>query len=757
MRDEELSNIARSAYVGSAQPTPQALSSSIERHRPEHQCSWRSGATPIWEQEDDHRPPLPPLSQRANKKTKRKNHLLTHLSPSFSPWLLSQPQRTLADAGSDLITHPLPPARPPRVASQRCPHQEQAPLVAATQSLARDARRAKGATFAVTRHSRNGKCRHPCHQRQHLAKPTPSRNCTKHQCRCDYMDAPPPADEPVGQSPIPGLFWSPEIEAIVDGWERAGEARLGPFSIDLRAEGHRYSHADLHLIYFMLVSGQSPETREFTVWTSTTAHRRRTLAAARSKPFLVHAILAFSALSLAWENNATDVKAIAYHHAGIALEGLQRATASFCRENSDAVLLASVLLSWQANDYRGWVSLTQGIRTVVKSMQSFKHESSICHVVDEQEAAIPESFGSVSRLPVDDEFHNNYVLSLQQMISALEGLEPYNAGRQELDWFSQLKDYLSQLMEARPADTPQEQFNHLYHFRKFLFWIPSSALKSRTRDYSTLLSLSYLYSIALQMEPLFPNVAAAFCSRMVLQPLHEIFTAFDNLQQTSMPGDEQVQNMLMLLQYPRQIVNTYYSARQMRDATIQSMRRTPPGFDAFSGDLAYSIEAQNAGMPQRSPAFGPAPTRSASVHSHHSVASSHRGSPYLELPETMQAQQLPTSDLDMTPPQQHDLRYGSAPVQDRHYSVQPDNRFNSVGPTSGIMTLSLPSMPSLEVEAPTPIDPQVSHPFGMGGLGLSLGNRLSADAATLGGGSAVTYSHTRAGSEGFVAPQLLWV
>lgn len=85
------------------------------------------------------------------------------------------------------------------------------------------------------------------------------------------MDAPPAGDEPSGKSPVPGIAWTPEIEQTVEGWTRSGEAQMGAFTIDLHAEGHEYTRADLHLIYYMLVHGQAPETRDFTVWTSTTA------------------------------------------------------------------------------------------------------------------------------------------------------------------------------------------------------------------------------------------------------------------------------------------------------------------------------------------------------------------------------------------------------------------------------------------------------------------------------------------------------
>jgi len=188
------------------------------------------------------------------------------------------------------------------------------------------------------------------------------RNCTKHQVRCDYMetvvaDAQPPVQ------PVADLQFPQPIEATLDRWQQSGECVLGSFRINLHAQGHNYTRNDLRLIYQALWSANHPQTTEFTVWSGKTP---KFLAAATSHPFLVHAILAFGSQSLAWERNSADAKNLAYYHGGIALQGLQNAISQFSRENADAVLAASILLSWQANDWRSWSSLVSGIRTVCR-------------------------------------------------------------------------------------------------------------------------------------------------------------------------------------------------------------------------------------------------------------------------------------------------------------------------------------------------------------------------------------------------------
>jgi hypothetical protein len=63
------------------------------------------------------------------------------------------------------------------------------------------------------------------------------------------------------------------------------------------------------------------------------------------------AVLALSASHLAWETNDSETEHLAYHHRGVALKGLHEAIGSFSRDNSEAILAASMLLSWQATEW----------------------------------------------------------------------------------------------------------------------------------------------------------------------------------------------------------------------------------------------------------------------------------------------------------------------------------------------------------------------------------------------------------------------
>ena len=75
------------------------------------------------------------------------------------------------------------------------------------------------------------------------------------------------------------------------------------------------------------------------------------LAIALSSDFVLSAVLALSASHLAWQTKNTETEHLAYQHRGIALKGLHEAIGAFARENSEAILAASMLLSWQATEW----------------------------------------------------------------------------------------------------------------------------------------------------------------------------------------------------------------------------------------------------------------------------------------------------------------------------------------------------------------------------------------------------------------------
>ena len=79
--------------------------------------------------------------------------------------------------------------------------------------------------------------------------------------------------------------------------------------------------------------------------------RNSLLNAAEGYAFVMSAVLGLAATHLAWVTKSQETSHLAYFHRGVALKGLHDAIGHFCQESSDAILAASILLSWQVSEW----------------------------------------------------------------------------------------------------------------------------------------------------------------------------------------------------------------------------------------------------------------------------------------------------------------------------------------------------------------------------------------------------------------------
>jgi hypothetical protein len=99
-----------------------------------------------------------------------------------------------------------------------------------------------------------------------------SRNCTKHQVRCDYMDSPTAMmpDSPGHTPQQPNLLWTPEIETTIELWRQTGEFPFPELRVYPQPQWQALSTVDLRLIHHL--SSISNEmfrnrTSRSTLWT----------------------------------------------------------------------------------------------------------------------------------------------------------------------------------------------------------------------------------------------------------------------------------------------------------------------------------------------------------------------------------------------------------------------------------------------------------------------------------------------------------
>ncbi|KAK6438692.1 hypothetical protein LTR95_005097 [Oleoguttula sp. CCFEE 5521] len=352
-----------------------------------------------------------------------------------------------------------------------------------------------------------------------------------------------------------------------------------------------------------------------------TEHCPRFLSIASSYPYVMHALFSFSANHLAWVNTSPETRNIHIYHGSIALRGLHEAIGDFSQANSDAILAASLLILWQATDWRSWSSLRSGVQSVLGAMQGWEQQSLFADLIAEEDL-IANSFRSHRRHSSVDGAARAALL--QEVAQALDLLRVFIAGHElETHWVSQLQDYIQRLQACEPAQTPEEQFSHLYTLRKWLNWVPISLLRRPGGKGPAMLTLAHFYATALTLEPLFPDLGASFCSATALQPLEAIISVTTAMSSTPGMLEATQQEIATTMHFPQQAAFTYrLQALQKQQTAAYSEHGLPFSVPSTPESMSYG---------NLSPAFAPATPRHFASPSRTGSGSA-SGTPFLEVP-----------------------------------------------------------------------------------------------------------------------------
>ncbi|KIW94264.1 uncharacterized protein Z519_05580 [Cladophialophora bantiana CBS 173.52] len=284
------------------------------------------------------------------------------------------------------------------------------------------------------------------------------------------------------------------------------------------------------------------------------------------------ALLALSASHLAWQTKNTDTENLAYHHRGVAIKGLHEAIGAFSRENSEAILAASILLSWQATDWRGWASLQQGVSTVLGAMRAWIHESDLVRYLENQRTMVRARTPATPTMPhTQTSIPHEDLRRIEQITTALHNLRLRLSTNEELqEHAGRLVDYLQDLQRDLSTQAPDKAFSRLQPLRDMIFWLPPQVLRGTDTDLAALALLSHLYASALAVEPLFPDIGGGYLGSMSLFPLeklHDILRA----RRATQPQDANVQTALSLMDVPVQIMTSYKMRQRHNSQGSQSV------------------------------------------------------------------------------------------------------------------------------------------------------------------------------------------
>lgn len=415
------------------------------------------------------------------------------------------------------------------------------------------------------------------------------RNCTKHKIRCPYNDVPVPEDRSATPD-RPDLMWTPEIEATIEQWQRTGVFPFPSLNIYPAPNPQYLSIEDMRLIHHVAsISHQlgTVDANGFTLWTRQIP---TIIKIGATQSYVMHALLAFSAMHMAFLTDCPLVGNMAYEHRGIALKGLQEAIGTFSRETSDAVLAASLVLSWQATDWRSWTQLMQGTRSVIEAMDPWKHESQFGDFIAETNT-FPTAPPSPSPDHRPSQPRKEDIDYFQRTLAQLQKVEAHlKQNREDTKSIQQLMNFLKGSRKVSPTLSIAQQFERLRPLRTWLFWLPVMYLQQTGGSPSALIIIAHYYTVAILMERLFPEIGAAYFGSLSIGPVEEIARRLLSFNVSGdMEGD--LQSPLRLMEFPIDTVNEFRS----RMGWIQPART--PSFPQFNPPNFYTNEDVQMPMP----------------------------------------------------------------------------------------------------------------------------------------------------------------
>ncbi|KAM3533769.1 hypothetical protein MY4038_002972 [Beauveria bassiana] len=428
------------------------------------------------------------------------------------------------------------------------------------------------------------------------------RNCTKHKIRCPYNDLQvTPEPERSATPDKPDLMWTPQIEADIAEWQRTGVFPFPSLGLYPAPIAQLYSVENLRLIYHLAALYQqlaAMDANNFTLWTR---HIPTLLQIGANTPYVMHALLAFSAMHIAFLTDCRRVSNMAFEHRGIALSGLHAAIGSFSRETSDAILAASLVLSWQANDWRSWTQLMQGTSTVIDAMEPWKHESLFTDFIAES-CTFPTAPASPDPEHRPSQPRKADLDAFQRTLDQVQQVESHL--RQHGEETTQIQHLIGFLKGARkisPSLSIAQQYERLQPLRTWLFWMPVGYLQNYSGSANSLVVIAHLYTVALLMERLFPEIGAAYFGSLSILPVEEIARRLMSMNVAGVP--KSAHTPLTLMEFPIDTVTEFRSRMGWAnpERTRSFPQFNPPNFHVAHDEVAMAVGTES--YMYNSPAF----------------------------------------------------------------------------------------------------------------------------------------------------------
>jgi hypothetical protein len=123
----------------------------------------------------------------------------------------------------------------------------------------------------------------------------------------------------------------------------------------------------------------------------------------------------------------------------------------------------------------------------------------------------------------------------------------------------QLMTFVRGIRKVTPNHTAAQRFEMLNPLRQWLFWLPVSFLQQSRGSPSALVTLAHYYTVALVVEPLFPEIGAAYFGSLTLGPIEEIARRIFSINVSQPAGA--AKTPLDLMEYPIDMVSNFRARR----------------------------------------------------------------------------------------------------------------------------------------------------------------------------------------------------
>jgi hypothetical protein len=196
-------------------------------------------------------------------------------------------------------------------------------------------------------------------------------------------------------------------------------------------------------------------------------------------------------------------------------------------------------------------------RQVIDAMQPWKNESKFGDFIAQQSTfptAPPSTFPNAKRFTQlrKEDFEALQCASdqLQHVKAILE------RGKEDLKAISQLMRFLRKIRTLTASQTAAQRFKMLNPLRAWLLWLPVMYLQQAQESPYALLILAYYYTMALVVEPIFPEVGNGYFGSLSLAPIEEIAQRLFSISLLE-TADHDHQTVLVLMEYPKDMVSRF--------------------------------------------------------------------------------------------------------------------------------------------------------------------------------------------------------